>query len=204
MSTKQLLHDIQQQVQLGKYYEAQQMYKGMSDKFLHKKKFDKSVHILVTGTRVMMEKKQATLALELANSMIEVFEKCENCALLEPKWQISKNVSMNALELIEAIANLFPMVCAERALFLKEAISWSAKCLKTQETGGMTQGEPSLHTMLANTFRAGKVYSEAHKQYSLSESPNEHAEFLFEWALEGHPHERDLFITRAVLQYVSD
>jgi len=94
-STKQLLQDIQEQVQAGKYYEAQQMYKGLSDKLIHKKKFDQGIHVLVMGARALMAHRQATLTLELGYALIECFEKSD-CTVSEPKFPLTKSTSLSA------------------------------------------------------------------------------------------------------------
>jgi len=82
-----------------------------------------------------------------------------------------------------------------RVDFLKAAIRWSI-------TEGNKQGEPLLHDLLADWFTQRKEYGSAQRHFIRGSSPDKFAAMLVLFAQEGHPSEADLFIARAVLQYL--
>jgi hypothetical protein len=69
--------------------------------------------------------------------------------------------------------------------------------------GSRKRGDPELQLMLARAYRAAGDFVHSAKHFLHAENPKEFAEMLFEWSQQGYPSESDLFLARAVLQYVS-
>jgi golgi to ER traffic protein 4 len=53
---------------------------------------------------------------------------------------------------------------------------------------------------LAQEYFKENDYVQAHKHFSRASSPEAHASMIFDWSLSGNDSEKDLFITRALLQ----
>mmetsp|Transcript_11106 Transcript_11106/g.21271 ORF Transcript_11106/g.21271 Transcript_11106/m.21271 type:complete len:148 (-) Transcript_11106:296-739(-) len=79
---------------------------------------------------------------------------------------------------------------------MKEAIKWTA------EHGPCPHGDPRLHTDLARFHDRRREYAEAHRHYVRGSRPGDHARCVMEWVRQGYPSERDLFVTRGVLEYL--
>jgi len=60
-----------------------------------------------------------------------------------------------------------------------------------------------LFALLARSYAESKDYSRAQKYYIKGETPQEFAEMLEKWIKQGYASEADLFIARAVFQYLS-
>lgn len=68
--------------------------------------------------------------------------------------------------------------------------------------GSRQRGDPELQLLLARTYRDIEDYAGASKHYLHTEQPIEFAQMLSKWSETGFESERDLYLTRAVLQYV--
>lgn len=68
--------------------------------------------------------------------------------------------------------------------------------------GTNKQGEPELHDLLAESYFRQNEYGKAQRHFLRGNRPERFAEVLTSWSNQAYPSERDLFIARAVLQYV--
>lgn len=73
----------------------------------------------------------------------------------------------------------------------------------TAAEGSRKRGDPELQLLLARAYRAAGDYVHSAKHFLHAENPSEFAVALFEWSSQGYPSESDLYLARAVLQYVS-
>jgi len=63
-------------------------------------------------------------------------------------------------------------------------------------------GDSELNCRAARCYSKINDYSNAQRYYLRSNKPDEFSEVIIKWAKYGYPNERDLFIARAVLQYL--
>ena len=97
-----------------------------------------------------------------------------------------------------------PIVATWRVTFSVPGTRWS-----TRAPGGRGTGEPAIHEMLARGYRAAASasdtapYGHAAEHYARAEAPEELAGLLVEWSQLGYASERDLFVARAALQFLS-
>ena len=176
-----------------------------------------SVETVCSALRTAVVGCQPTKVLALA--LVELFAK--NCA----------HCGLNQLRTLLPLSSAFPASDSGREAqiaFLKSAIKWSSSVAPAGSAAGA--GCPDLHLALARVYRAQKDYPAAHQQYlrsggasELSQlslpmdaaaaapswlAGSEYAEaatLLQEWASPaggGLPSELDLFVARAVLQYL--
>lgn len=68
--------------------------------------------------------------------------------------------------------------------------------------GSRKRGDPELQLLLSRAHRHAGDYTHAAKHYLHAESPVEFADALFDWSKLGYASEFDLYVARAVLQYV--
>lgn len=80
--------------------------------------------------------------------------------------------------------------------FMKNAIKWSVA------EGENKLGDPSLHFAFAERYLSLEEYGKAQKHYLRSGNPVRFASVLSSWSKTAYPSEADLFIARAVLQYL--
>jgi len=79
--------------------------------------------------------------------------------------------------------------------FMKAALRWTM-------AEGKKYGEAVLHDLLAEWFTQQKEYGYAQRHYIRGDSSDKFAVMLVNFAKLGHPSEADLFIARAVFQYL--
>lgn len=82
---------------------------------------------------------------------------------------------------------------------LKAAIQWSTLA----KHGQYETGDPTFHSMRARAMVRANDLSAAAMNYLHTGKPVEFAEFLYNLSCQGYQSERDLFLTRAVLQLLA-
>ena len=103
----QILNSINEQIKDGKFYEAQQMYKGLVMRYAKSNKLDMSCQLAVKGIRTMFQQGKAALASELGVILVrDVFDKTS--VPLDQQIQLSATTKLSAVELIEQVIQLFP------------------------------------------------------------------------------------------------
>lgn len=98
------------------------------------------------------------------------------------------------VRLVAAAFEPKPQFSADLAVFLKNAVKWSAA------EGARKRGDPELQLLLARAYRTAGDFTHAMKHFLHSENPQELADALFQWSTQGYPSESDLYLARAVLQ----
>ncbi|GAB5356296.1 hypothetical protein AAMO2058_000278600 [Amorphochlora amoebiformis] len=166
------------------YYLAEQLIISQFNRS-KSKDLEGSLETLVEGASDLLKAKQGNEGGSLAKAYIQ--ELVDNKILPDTKK-------------IVRIQSLFAKFTKEhekpRLEFMKEAIQWTSKL------GECPHGDARLHTDLARYYHGKNSYGLAHRHYVRGRRPTDHARLVLEWAKKGYPSERDLFIARAVLEYL--
>jgi len=169
----------------GQYYEAQQLYRGLYNRLLSKDKFEEAANLLQSGALLLLQHKQGNSGGDLALQLVDCYCKSK------------ERVTPQKLETIRTIFSSFPPSTDDSKItFMKAAISYSS------QYGSSSQGEPLLHKDFALFYQSRQEYNLSQRHYLRSDSYRDHAKMLLEWATKGFLSEFDLFIARAVLQYL--
>ncbi|GMF12587.1 unnamed protein product [Phytophthora lilii] len=181
---------LELQLQAGDFYGALQMYKTLFMRFLKgdepsAEQQEKAAALALEATLKLIEHDQNTAATEMANLMVSVFADFHH-AVDEPHKQ--------RIRQIDAAFRPKPQFSADLAVFLKNAVKWSAA------EGARKRGDPELQLLLARAYRTAGDFTRAMKHFLHAENPQELADTLFQWSTQGYPSESDLYLARAVLQ----
>ncbi|XP_022959413.1 Golgi to ER traffic protein 4 homolog [Cucurbita moschata] len=204
---------IEDVVDSGDYYGAQQMYKSVSARYVAAERYSEALDILQSGACTQLKHEQVTCGGELAVLFVETLIKGKvpyGDNTLERVRKIYQNFPQIPLpqhfgedddvqQLSEALGAAKTRVegCSS---FLKAALKWS------MEFGPHKSGSPEIHVMLA-TY----VYSESPEvdmtrvTYHLvrGNNPKKFASMLVNFMGKCYPGEDDMAIARAVLMYLS-
>jgi tetratricopeptide (TPR) repeat protein len=166
------------------------------------KKYEELNTVLHTGTKTLLFAKRWNEATELGNMLISSYT--ENHT--KPSKETIGNVSIICallMPLVDPILELYSLYSNDSSdaqlaseTFMKNAIKWSVA------EGENKLGDPSLHYAIAEHYLAISEYGKAQKHYLRSGNPTRFAKVLYTWAQSGYSSEADLFIARAVLQYL--
>jgi len=184
-----ILLKLENKVNEGDYYEAQQMYKTLYFRYVNVQRHDEAINLLTNGACTMLRHQHFNEGTELALLLINLY--CE----------INRKVEPIVIEKIMEIFNLYNGNNSIEALngkenFMKQAIRWSAQMDPNKV------GNPIFHDALALSFYEQKDYGKAQRHFLRGTKPHEFARMLVEWSLESYPSERDLIIARSVLLYL--
>jgi hypothetical protein len=169
----------------GKLYEAQQLYQTLQSRLCAQKNYDDAQKLMLQGVEKLIEHKAVAGAGQLALLIVDTLIKSE-----------CKATSAH-IELLLKTASLFPKGGEEAGIgLLKAALKWA--CSK----GSDKEGDPRLHQELARLYWRTDDCSSAQNHFLRANLPHEHAHFLFEWSSKGYGSERDLYLSRCVLQYL--
>lgn len=210
---QETIEKLEKIVDTGNCYEAQQMYKSTSARYMAAQRYSEVLDILQSGASIQLKHGQVTCGAELAVLFVDT--------LVKGKFQFSEET----LDRVRKIYLEFPQISVPQHLeddddmqklsealgaaktrvegcssFLKAAIKWSA------EFGGPMSGSPELHAMLA-TY----IYSESPEldmakvsfYFVRGNCPEKFATALMNFMGKCYPGEDDLAIARAVLMYLS-
>jgi hypothetical protein len=72
----------------------------------------------------------------------------------------------------------------------------------TQAEGSRKRGDSELQLLLSRAHRESGDFQHAAKHFLHAEAPAELAALVFDWSKKGYASEADLYVARAVLQYV--
>jgi len=176
---------LQQTVAEGNFYEAQQMYKTLYFRYYSTKRILEAKGMLTSGALVMLQHSQTTCATELARLLLNIYN--------EQHTKVTKE----SLEPIVNITAAYPIGDQGKISLLKNAIKWSIT------EGNNKQGDSTLYALLARSYAEVRDYAAAQKCYIKSNEPQEFSVMLVKWISEGYSSESDLFLGRAVFQYLS-
>ena len=174
----------------GLYYEAQQIFKAVSPRYLSQGKVKEAIVLLRQGSLNMLKYRQLRCTLDLSNDIIRI----------EDVHSSKVDYEMESLNALMDILNEFPE-SKEKDQLLNEAVAWSRK----KEFQGIRYefGHPSLHIIGAQSKMIQKDERGALDHYLRSKSPSEFARGVLSMASEGHTSEKDLFVARAALEILS-
>ncbi|TDH66598.1 uncharacterized protein CCR75_006075 [Bremia lactucae] len=184
---------LELQLQKGDYYGALQMYKTLFIRLLKgdavgTDQQEKAVSLALKAALKLIDHEQNTASIEMANLMISVFTDFHH-----PVDDAHKEL----IRQIDVAFQTKPQFSTDLAVFLKNAVKWSSN------EGARKRGDPELQSMLARAYCVAGDFTLAMKHFLHSESPQELADALFHWSLQGYPSESDLYLARAVLQLLS-
>ncbi|GMI86258.1 Guided Entry of Tail-anchored proteins 4 [Hibiscus trionum] len=197
----------------GNRYGAQQMYKSISARYVSAQRYSEALDLLHSGACLQLKHGEVTCGSELAVMFVdalvkgkipcdeEILDRIRKIYKLFPQIPMPSNfeVDDDVQQLTEAIgeAKTRLQCCSS---FLKAAIKWFA------EFGDQKNGDPQLHTMLAEY-----IYSEspevdmAKVSYHFVRGNNikKFATTLVNFMSKCYPGEDDIAIARAILMQLS-
>ncbi|KAK9282621.1 hypothetical protein L1049_010839 [Liquidambar formosana] len=204
---------LEKVVNEGNFYEAQQMYKSISARYIAVERYSEALDILQSGACIQLKHGQVTCGAELAVLFVETLVKGKvpyDDETLDCVRKIYKKFPQISLpqhlgddddmqQLTEALgaAKIRVDGCSS---FLKAAIKWSS------EFGAHKSGSPELHDMLAEY-----IYSESPEvdiarvsfHFVRGNHPKKFASTLVNFMGKCYTGEDDLAIARAILMYLS-
>lgn len=181
-----VLSKLRASVEDGRYYEAHQMYRTLYFRYMTQKRYDELLELLYDGILQFFQHKQSSSGVDLAALFVDV--------LVKSDAQITERR-------LDELARLYELAVPdgpERAAFLTSALKWSASNEQEHRFG-----HPRLHRAVALTLWKEKNYSQSWFHFLRSMDGESCASMLVEYHLvQGFPGEVDLFIARAVLQFL--
>jgi len=180
-----ILQKVENNVIAGKFYEAQQMYKTLFFRYTSQNKFQEAINLLDSGAQLFLQYNRNNEGTELANMLINLLNTTHS------------PVTNELIEIIQKITESYQTQDPGRRIFLKKAIKWSSNL------GDNKEGDPRLHNLIAAIDHQAADYGMAQKHYLRGSQPEQFAQALLEWSREGFPSEEDLYIARAVFQYLA-
>ncbi|XP_031743589.1 Golgi to ER traffic protein 4 homolog isoform X3 [Cucumis sativus] len=205
---------IEDVIDTGDYYGAQQMYKSVSARYVAAERYSEALDILQSGACTQLKHEQITCGSELAVLFVDTLVKGKvpyDDNTLDRVRKIYKNFPQIPLpqhlgedddmqQLSEALGAAKTRVegCSS---FLKAALKWS------MEFGSQRSGSPEIHIMLA-TY----IYSESPEvdmtrvsyHFIRGDNPKKFASILVNFMGKCYPGEDDMAIARAVLMLQRD
>ncbi|XP_068642538.1 protein GET4-like isoform X2 [Aristolochia californica] len=211
---QETIEKLEKVVKDGNSYEAQQMYKSTTARYVSAQKFAEALDILQSGASLQLKQAQVTCGAELAVLFVDTLVKgkfeCNEDMLGRIKkiykefpqvslpQQVGVDEDMQKLSEALGAAKIRVEGCSS---FLKAALRWSA------EFGAPQNGSPELHDMLAEY-----IYSESPEMdmtkvslhFVRGNHPEKFASTLVNFMGKCYPGEDDLAIARAVLMLERD
>ncbi|GMI78797.1 Guided Entry of Tail-anchored proteins 4 [Hibiscus trionum] len=204
---------LEEVINEGNRYGAQQMYKSISARYVSAERYSEALDLLHSGACLQLKHGEVTCGSELAVMFVDVLVKgkipCDEETLdrilkiykLFPKIPMPSNLAADddVQQLTEAIgeAKIRLHGCSS---FLKAAIKWS------EEFGAQKNGDPQLHTMLAEYIYYESPEADMVKvSYHFARGNNikKFATTLVNFMSKCYPGEDDIAIARAILMYLS-
>ncbi len=177
---------LDQMMQDGMYYEAQQMYQNAALRLTSHGQMAQARRLLRDGTAAMVDAGKSENAMALAKQYIEI------------SADSPADDADGAVDEVVRMCERFPDGSESQKLaVLHAAIKWTAAA------GGGRQGDARLHLAAARCHRTLGEHGSAAKHYPRGLAPVEYAGYLVERCREALPEEQDLFVCRAVLQYLA-
>ncbi|XP_072980051.1 protein GET4 [Typha angustifolia] len=207
------IEKLEKMVDAGSFYEAQQMYKTTSARYIAAERYLEALEILHSGALIQLKHGQVTCGGELAVLFVDTLVKGkfpygkETLDRLSKLYEAFPKISVpqhlgdddDMQQLSEALvaAKVRVESCSS---FLKAGIKWSA------EFGAPKNGSPELHDMLAEYLYSESPELDMMKVSSYfvrGKDPNKFASTLVNFMGKCYPGEDDTAIARAVLLYLS-
>ncbi|PKS10820.1 hypothetical protein jhhlp_002577 [Lomentospora prolificans] len=177
---------LQEKIEEGQFYEAQQQTRVVAARYIKAKKWDAAIDILFNVAKALLTAGQGGSGGDLCNLLVEVYEKAE----LAPDAN-SKGRLLTCLRLFDSEE-------PTRKKFIGSMIGWSSKF------GEFPAGDPELHHVV------GSLYAEEHESYDAErhlvlgtkDSPEILARMEYKWYKEGDSHLAAQYVARAVIPYL--
>ncbi|KAG8046008.1 hypothetical protein GUJ93_ZPchr0008g12867 [Zizania palustris] len=209
------IEKLENMVDGGNYYEAQQMYKSTSARYIAAQKYLEALDILQSGAFVQLKHGQVTCGAELGVMLVdtlvkgalhyneETFDHIRKIYEAFPRISIphflGDDYDDDGQKLSESISAA--KVCAEScSSFMRAAIRWSA------EFGTSRNGSPELHVLLAEYIYSESPETDMTKvssHFVRGNDPKKFASMLRNFMGKCYPGEDDTAIARGVLMYIS-
>ena len=178
--------DLKKLVADGKHYEAQQMYHNASLRMVSHGRGVDARCLLQEGVGSLLAADKVDMAAQLAKQYVAA---CEGLVVEDAAYT-------GVCEDIEQMCTDFPPGAEEtKVAVLKVAIKWAS--------GLSSRGAPNLHLVAARCYCALGEHALAAAHYVRAETPVEFARLLVDRWRAGAADEQDLFLCRAVLQYLA-
>ncbi|KAM3347188.1 hypothetical protein ACQJBY_021262 [Aegilops geniculata] len=206
---------FEKMVEGGSYYEAQQMYKSTSARYITCQKYSEGLDILQSGATIQLKHGQVTCGAELAVLFVdtlvkgqfpyneETFDRVRKIYEAFPRINmphfLGDDYDDDGQKLSEAIsaAKVRSEGCSS---FLRAALRWSA------EFGTSRNGSPDLHVMLGEYIYSESPETDMTKvssHFVRGNDPKKFASMLVNFMGKCYPGEDDTAIARSVLMYLS-
>lgn len=179
-------------------YAALQQYKTFQARAAKKGDWPAAIDLCRSGAMTMLANKHLTAGTELALLLVETMEtgQVEQCDEL-------KDIVLKISDAFVVLENNNPQQQMEAAKnqgrFLKAAIHWSTLA----KHGHFAKGDPDFHLLRAQAMQRRKDLPSASTNFLHAGKPQLFAQFLYDWSALGYQSERDMFLTRAVLQLLA-
>ena len=178
---------LDQMMEAGQHYEAQQMYQSTALRLSSQGQSAQARRLLRDGAAAMVVAGKVENSTALAKQYIEI------CAAGP-----ADDTADIAVEEVVRLCASFPAGSEEDQLtMLHLAIKWTAA------TNGGMQGDARLHLAAARCHKELGDHGAAAKHYPRGFAPEEYAAMLIDRSREALEDEQDLFLCRAVLQYLA-
>ena len=198
---------LQERLESKDYYGALQMYKTLYSRHCNLNEYTLAIELACEGSQALIAHQQRTAACELGTCMITAMMESNVPVSVETKRKkirphhkkakFSLGYCIEYIQDINAAFEKAECVGLELAHCLKQGVKWSAKY------GTRKRGDPALQLLVARAYRNAEDFVSSTCHYLHAEAPVEFTEMIIQWCKKGTRSERDLFVTRAVLQYVA-
>jgi len=178
---------LKKTVEEGNYYEAHQICKTGYFRYKNQKKYTEAIELLTYGALTMLKYNQFNSGTELALLIIELYNTAQIIANEQSIGTILKILDAYPSEETAILSQIN---------FIKATIKWSIT------TSNDNNGNAELNCRAARCYSKINDYNNAQRHYLRSNKPEEFADIIIKWSKLGYTTERDLFIARAVLQYL--
>ncbi|KAJ3693808.1 hypothetical protein LUZ60_009288 [Juncus effusus] len=213
-SPQAAIEKLEGMVDAGNYYEAQQIYKSTSARYVAVQRYSEALEILESGALVQLKHQQVTCGAELATLFVETLVKGkfpynkETLGRVRKIFESFPRISL-PFEIItddEDMQKLSEAMVAAKArvescsTFLKAAIKWSV------EFGAPKNGSPDFHEMLADYMYTEMPETDMVKvsgYFVRGNNPKKFAKRIVDFMSKCYPEEDDVAIARGVLMYLS-
>ncbi|KAF8975328.1 hypothetical protein BGZ46_009211 [Entomortierella lignicola] len=185
--TAKVLQKLEKSVGAGNYYEAHQMYRTVTNRYVKAQNYKDAIDLLHSGSLLLLKHNQSGSGADLGLYLIEVYN-LDKVAVTE-----------ESRDRIFDIADLMTPENSQRRQFLQYAINWSAN------NGDYNNGDPLIQHYVGLLYWKEKNYEQAeqHLLVGTQESAEALALVLFEWSEVTPAHDKGAYLLRGVLQELS-
>jgi len=186
---ERVLSKLKTSLENGNYYEAHQMYRTLYFRYTSQGKFEVLEGMLYDGATTFFSHHQTASAVDLAKLYVELL----TAQGVTPTEQ--------HFERISKLYSLIPDENVDKPHYLASSLKWSNREGREGDRGGV--GHPRLHQHIAYNLWQDKQYRQSTQHFLHSCDGEGCGHMLVEYhSQKGFKSEADIFIARAVLQYL--